>query len=255
MPRSGSTLQYNLVRGIVEKLGKGSGHGFFNPQQSQEMSSQLQDWASDTMFHVIKTQSLVPNIDALLSTNNTYICYTFRDLRDVAASLERRFKCEGKELYKILDDIIDEYYTIQRLPNLISIKYEDMTSDIAAATEFMARAFDFSPNPDDVETVASEFSLKSAKKKIQTFELRYKIEDAAHKIISKFGINRVIGKITSKLGIKYTPPFFDPKTLMHADHIAPENSTREDYLSPDQIDYITATYQDWLVTNMYITKK
>lgn len=239
MPRSGSTLQYNLVRGIVEITGRGSGQGFYNPQQAIDGYSQFENWAKDSNYHVIKTQVVFPGLDLLLQSDRAYICYTYRDLRDVAASLERRFKCEGKELYKILDNIIAEYYTIQAFPNLISIRYEEMIIELESTVSSMARALGLSPSSADTGSIASEFSLSSAKKKIQKFEFRYKIADATRKFLAK-------------CGIKYAPSFFDSKTLMHAAHIAPENSSREDYLSADQIAHITSTYQDWLVECGYI---
>lgn len=254
MPRSGSTLQYNLVRGIIEKMEKGSGEGFFNPQQTRDLYDQFEQWAEDNSFHVIKTQSIFPNIDQLLLSSNVSICYTYRDLRDVAASLERRFKTEGKELYKILDDIIKEYYIIQKLPNLISVQYEEMTSDTQSATRYMADALGLSPHSSQIQAVTDEFSLASAKKKIQKFEFRYKIEDASKKLLVKSGLDRLIGRASNIFGVGYTPPFFDPKTLMHAGHIAPENSSRSDYLSPEQIKYITEKYQPWLLACGYVSE-
>jgi len=255
MPRSGSTLQYNLVREIIEKMDKGEGEGFFSPQQSQEMFSQFYKWANDSSFHVIKTQSIVSDIEILLKTNNTYICYTYRDLRDVSASFERRFKCEGKDLLIILNDIVEEHYKIQKFNNLVSIKYEDMIGDLAATTQTMADFLHLSPGPELVSSVAREFSLENAKRKIHKFELRYKFEDVAQKILTRLRANRFMNSVTRRLGINYNPPFYDPKTLMHTAHIAPEDSSRGDYLTADQIQYITSTYQDWLVEYGYLPEK
>ena len=239
MPRSGSTLQYNLVRGIIEITNNGSGRGFFDPNQATDSYGQFQEWSEDSDYHVIKTQTIFPGLDQLLESRKSYICYTFRDLRDVAASLERRFKGQGKDLYKILDDIVSEYYTIRGFPNLISVRYEEMTKDLEGAVSHMVQILGLSPDPAEIASVAEEFSLSSAKKKIQRFELRYKIAD-------------VIRKGLAKCGIDYMPSFFDSKTLMHSGHIAPDNSSREDYLSTDQIAHITDTYREWLVECGYI---
>ena len=241
MPRSGSTLQYNLVRGIVEITDNGSGQGFFDPNQAVDSYSQFERWAEEPGFHVIKTQAVFPGLNKLLQSDKASICYTFRDLRDVAASLERRFKGQGKELYKILDDIVTEYYTIQGFPHLISVRYEEMTSDLEGTVSHMAQALGISPKPAEIISVAEEFSLSSAKKKIERFELRYKIAD-------------VIRKGLAKCGIDYVPSFFDSKTLMHSGHIAPENSSREDYLPADQIARITDIHREWLVECGYITE-
>lgn len=252
MPRSGSTLQYNLVRGVVEKMDIGTGEGFFTPKQSQEMTNTFLQWANDNKFHVIKTQAIPSDISRLLDTNKTKICYTYRDLRDVAASFERRFKCKGKELFETLDNIINEYYTVQQLNNLISIKYEDMAGNIEETARNMAESLYLSPSQEIINAVAQEFSLKNARKKIQRFELRYKIEDTLDHILKKLRISQLVKILSKKIGIKYTAPYFDPKTLMHADHIAPENSTRENYLSQEQIEYITLTYRDWLAECGYL---
>lgn len=242
MPRSGSTLQYNLVRGIIEITNSGSGHGFFAPEQTKESYHLFESWAAAPDFHVIKTQAFFPSIEKLLQSGKVRVCYTYRDLRDVAASLERRFKNQGKELNKILNDIVVEYYTIQKAPDLISAKYEEMTTDIEQAVSYFAHALGLSPSPAEISSVAKEYSLANAKKKIQRFELRYKIADLTRKLLAKCYID-------------YTPPFFDPDTLMHSGHIAPANSSREDYLSPEQITHITNTYQEWLVKCGYISKK
>lgn len=255
MPRSGSTLQYNLVRGIVEELGVGKGEGFYNPQEVSDMYPTLRLWASENDFHVIKTQTLFPEATNLLHDSNAKICYTYRDLRDVAASLERRFKTEGKDLYKILDDIIEEYHNIQKLPGLISIQYEEMIRDLEKATVFFAEALSLRPEPKNIRRVVDEFSLESARMKIKKFETRFKIEDLLRKTFNNCGLTSLLRTISKKIGINYTPPFFDPQTLMHAGHIAPANSQREDFLSEEQINYITERYRTWLTKYGYVKCK
>lgn len=255
MPRSGSTLQYNLVRGIVEAMGKGRGEGFFTPQQADQLCDQYMQWAEDSKFHIIKTQQLFDGLTPLLETGKTKLCYTYRDLRDVAASFERRFKCEGKDLFRILDDIVQDFYTIQQIDNLISVQYEKMTANIDAVTAQMATALNLAPTQAEINDIAQEFSFEKAQKKIQKFELRYKIEDAVATVLNKCGATRFVKFLAAKMGIQYIPPYFDPKTLMHADHIAPKGSTREDYLSKEQIDYITETYHDWLTEQGYLPEQ
>lgn len=60
MPRYGSTLQYNICRSLVEKLGLGKGEGFFEGNQLFNLQDQFLEWGKDTLFHVIKIHEFYP---------------------------------------------------------------------------------------------------------------------------------------------------------------------------------------------------
>jgi len=60
------------------------------------------------------------------------ICYIYRDLRDVAASLKKKEKVNGKALITSLDAAIAVYNKIKDIPNVL-IQYENIVIDIAQA--------------------------------------------------------------------------------------------------------------------------
>ena len=58
MARSGSTLQYNICRGLVEKLDIGEGEGFFEGNQLFNFQEHFLEGGKDELFHVIKIHEL-----------------------------------------------------------------------------------------------------------------------------------------------------------------------------------------------------
>lgn len=109
MPRSGSTLLYNIIREILGQRFKNLASGWIDDiNQFPKGDSYL-----------IKTHW----ISKYLIWRSKYIFYTFRDLRDVAVSAQRKFD-RPVSIEKIKVDI-NEYLKAKKYSDMM-IKYELM---------------------------------------------------------------------------------------------------------------------------------
>ena len=114
MIRSGSTLQYNIARNIIEKQKIGSVEGYFQEMQFSKLEDRLTDWENDTAYHLIKAHDLPVNIFKKLPSDSIKILYIYRDIRDVAASAKDKLKLTGKELLQSLDKALVTYERTKR---------------------------------------------------------------------------------------------------------------------------------------------
>jgi hypothetical protein len=119
MYKSGSTLQYNICRSLVEKLDIGKGEGFFQGNQLFNSQDQFLEWSKDPLFHVIKIHDFYPKAIEMSLNGSVKICYIYRDIRDVAASLKNKNKVNARVLITTLDAAIETYHKIKHVPNVL----------------------------------------------------------------------------------------------------------------------------------------
>ncbi|OAD20264.1 hypothetical protein THIOM_004044, partial [Candidatus Thiomargarita nelsonii] len=103
MLRSGSTLQYNLLKSIVESHNLGGAEGYFSSEQFQSLRKKFERWGISSEIIVIKTHDIIPYSEEMIKSGTMKICYTYRDIRDVAVSAQRKFDLDGDKLLKSLD--------------------------------------------------------------------------------------------------------------------------------------------------------
>jgi hypothetical protein len=107
MERSGSTLQYNIARLIVETKGLGRSEGYpFKQGEWEKGAAILQQWQLCSDWVVIKAHSIHPKLESLARDKNTRVLYIFRDPRDVAASCKEFLDIEGPELLAKMDEFL-----------------------------------------------------------------------------------------------------------------------------------------------------
>lgn len=112
MPHSGSTLQYDVVRVLLEASGVADIHGFIaaTPGHTNAVSDdQMAEWAAEARYHVVKTHDRHPLLRGLVPHNASRVCYIYRDLRDVAASSKRAFGQRGTGLLSAVHEAVTRY--------------------------------------------------------------------------------------------------------------------------------------------------
>ena len=102
MIRSGSTLQYNLIRLQVEATFSGKAEGFIGKKELN--SERLQFWQKDVALHVIKSHDILPE---WMRAEGIKLVYIYRDIRDVAVSLKNKSGRTGDRLLAYSDGIIE----------------------------------------------------------------------------------------------------------------------------------------------------
>lgn len=258
MIRAGSTLQYNLVRNLVEKCGAGISEGYFEESQFPDLKDQFESWRHQQDYHIIKTHDLFPNAPEIATTQSARICYIYRDIRDVAVSAKRKWNKEGEDLIKTLDKAISTYYKLKDIKGILWQKYEDVMQDIPEAIRTLADFLDLDPTEKIIKEITEECSLENIRKQQKNAKYYFAaiMKPILHRLrLIKHSLYR-IGIPEDKLRWLKDPMFgYDKQTLFHADHIsvtAGSVGVWETALDKDEIDAIMERYGSWLLETGYV---
>lgn len=134
MPRSGSTLMYNIIRQVLLRKYSGA--------LSSGWIEEIYDLPSADVF-LIKTHHL----DRFKAIRANHIFYSYRDIRDALVSMSRKFKC--KPSLAIAREWIDQFYFAKKCARIM-IRYEDMASDISSTILSIAQCLDAQSNIDEI---------------------------------------------------------------------------------------------------------
>ena len=252
MLRSGSTLQYNIARLLVDLSGVGAGEGYFAETTPGKISSKMHQWGSSEKLHVVKTHELYPEAETMMGDGRAKICYIHRDIRDVAASARRKFNHEWNYLLSLLDSSIATYYRLRKMDQVLWQKYEMVVADISTSTMEMAHFLNISPARNIVTAIASECSIDNIESVAKSWEnnISYRLKENFRKLcflkplLVKSGVPKGILEKISRAMLPH-----DGKTLLHADHIS---STRGDsgvwksIFDEKEQDILTCRYHQWL---------
>ena len=238
MIRSGSTLQYNLVKNVLEVSKQGQGEGFFSRKKLASMDETLSSWDQDTKWHVIKTHEPPPDWENDAGRRHYRYFYIYRDLRDVAVSAKNKFGWEDEELLSALDRAIGVFNHMHSFDNVLWQKYEDVINTSSAAVNEIGSSFGLSLSSEVVNSIADQCSLERTEKIIANLK------------------NSLIFKIAKSLKLaKFFFKQYDSSTLLHGDHISSNRGapgTWKTNLSADEIDKIQEIHKDWFRTNGYL---
>gem|GEM_PF-515223 len=166
---------------------------------------------------------------------NGYVknCYIYRDIRDVAASLKKKEKVNGKALITSLDAAIEVYHKIKDIPNVFIQRYENIVIDIAQAIREVVLFLGLKASESTIEWVNKECSVETAKKII---------------------LSLAVGSQNTQVNAS-RKPLYDSKTLLHHNHISKNSGAigvwRVD-LEQEEINWITERYKSWLVEVKYL---
>ena len=240
MPRSGSTLQYNIARLLVTKLQIGFAEGFISEKGWKRSKSKLPEWESAKAYRVIKSHNIPPEWVETTSMNRCYL-YIYRDLRDVAVSMKNKFGHKGSKLILALDVAIDGYEKISKTSkknNVFWQKYEDVVRDIPKAIVEQSSFLKLKLDPLVKQEIVQECSLSHINKITQKLQGNYRT---------------ILYSFLRKLHI--TIYSFDKESLYHPDHISKNNGAIgawKSELSKGEIDIIESKYNSWLRTHSYL---
>ncbi|MCI0574959.1 MAG: sulfotransferase domain-containing protein [Chloroflexi bacterium] len=248
MNRAGSTLQYNLVRGLVEKMGLGQGEGFILREQIHDCQTLLQAWGQDGRWHVVKMHDLPPGAAEMTAAGTMVIGYIYRDIRGVAASYKRVWQFEGEKLLEELDRAVATYYAVGRLPqHVLWQKYEEVMADLPQAARELAAFLNLAPSPALLDEVVRECSVDSMKKVLQRLEWKLRLQkflSLARRSLRRLGI--AVARPQTQPGTKQR---IDQQTLLHPNHISANGGAPDNWqslLSESEKEWLTARYGQWL---------
>ncbi|MBM4107897.1 MAG: sulfotransferase domain-containing protein [Phycisphaerae bacterium] len=160
MPRSASTLQYQLVSEIVERTGAGRRLGWDWPAASPGMAD------APRPMHVVKVHEPNPSFESRLDPRFLRYFYTYRDVRDAAASVAQ-WKGPAHGTPEAAAQWIRWADHFTGRPGSLRSRYEDWTRDIPGeirrVESFLGLAL---PEPDR-RSLAQTLSIEGQKDLIE----------------------------------------------------------------------------------------
>jgi len=205
MYRSGSTWLYNAVRLILAEAG---------------VADLAAGWAGEKERIVAQRNSLIKihEFDKALASTKNIVFTSHRDLRDVAASLIRKFQSSSP--IELLRETVDAYTQWSRVASY-DLRYENLLTDKAGELRKLARALRL---PD--------------------------------KTLSVLPYEAVIVKIEREkfLEGRANAQRFDPVNLLHEGHVTDgRHGSWTDTLSDETVRAIEKEFRPWLVARAYLS--
>lgn len=160
MIRSGSTLQYNLTRSLVEAADRGRTHGWLasRPGPDYATRADLEKLAAGDEMLVAKSHNLLGIDENPLPDGGFALCYCYRDIRDVAGSAKTFWESEGDALMRRIEEALQAFDRVQGMPNCLMQSYELLTGDTDAAAAQIAEHLKLGLSEDAIGEVAAAWS-------------------------------------------------------------------------------------------------
>lgn len=235
MLRSGSTLQYNMVRLLVEAAGVGKSEGYYTAAELDDKKADLRSWGADARYHVIKLHDFYPDTARMVGEGVMKVCYIYRDIRDVAASAKRKWGHRGKALIEITDEAIDIYRKIRGMEGILVQRYEQVMAGKEEAVREISSYLGLKVSDNVIKNICEELSIENVKKFTDRGASLYKFIFLAKKIGLPVSV-------------------YDSKTLLHKSHISENRGavgTWHNTLTADEVKSIVDRHRDWLKEEGY----
>ncbi|QDU70191.1 sulfotransferase domain-containing protein [Mucisphaera calidilacus] len=220
MPRSGSTLQYQLTAELIETAGLGRRLTYTRTSEFPQVRAEHKD---DPDLLVYKSHHCSADIQAEFAAGNAKAVYTYRDLRDVYASRMRMREVGFRAVWRegFLDSCLDDDRKWRSLDPVYVCRYEDMINDLPGEVARLAAFFGITLDQAACQQIADRYSFDKQKDRIDA--------------------NR-----------SQPDQKFDPQSLLHGNHLtAVPGSSWSETLTPDQAARIEHKTADWLKARGY----
>jgi hypothetical protein len=192
MIRSGSTLQYQIAKSLVEERLGGTAIGFIEASEIDVRLGELESSPGTRFPCVVKSHVCTPGIRSRLERGDAVAFYTYRDIRDIVVSGSRNFKIPLDEFIsgRLLDQAIGESYLWTSCPGVSSASFEFLMGNMVSWVGGMMEFLGIDAEERQVRELAEAHSIERQKERMKT---------ASHVAMGGFLV--------------------DPGTLLHRDHI------------------------------------
>lgn len=241
MIRSGSTLQYNLARALAEEHDVGRGEGFLENLCEEDTQTRVRCWLHDDLVHVVKTHR--PSATVLSpGGNGIRVLYIYRDLRDVAVSLQAKdVRRSFGDIMRNLEDAVDAYRHVRELSPLLCQRYEDLIADVPQAVQQIAEFVGIRLDQAGARAIAEQCSISLARE--ETSRLGFKLAVLSRKAVLRLGVARAVADRIAFL------PGYSRRTLLKENHISRNSGavgSWRSHLPPDRLRRIEQEFGSWL---------
>ena len=190
MYRSGSSLQYNIASEIIERLKIGSREKYY-PIHEEYFKNKLNE-----DYKTFKSHILSKEIEEEIKNNNAYVLLTYRDIRDVMASWQKK----NNLIFTVEDGLKWAGNTISTFQ-----KWEN----ISCKKKLISKYEIFSGNIKKEVTRISEFI---------GFDIENKIADKIEEILKVENLNKRLENLSNDQIEVDNNLSWDKKTLIHLNH-------------------------------------
>ena len=263
MKRSGSTLQYNMSRLLLEQHSTSTILGYVD---GQFLKSEVVDWRKlrnyDSKYIILKCHNPPWEVGKDLLTKHK-IMYIYRDLRSVYFSMKSRTNITINEFILEMKKSLELYEHYENDNRVLVQKYEDVYLDNEAALLDISTFTNIEIDVDKVTAIANSLDIFKAKKRwgfvyeieqqrILTFFYRLLIRTVPRVMISvlkeiPFFVNFI--SFFRRLVVK------NDGNLMYSDHISKSKGNPlawKDHLSVEEVCKIELEFNRWLSDHGYL---
>lgn len=169
MPRSGSTLQYQIVKECLELGSQVEVHGWVEDDEVESF------FKADREFKGVTTLVKIHNFHNTFEDNtifsNSKFVYVHRDVRDVFISQMNKWGNSFDELLsgEFLDEIEFHYYKWLNFPNSYRTSYKNLMENMCQEVRNIAEFLNINILEEQVDEIVEKLSIDNQKKKIKTF--------------------------------------------------------------------------------------
>ena len=233
MPRSGSTLQSNIAKSLLEASKRGSRVDWAIDWQNN--IDNIKEMSKSEEIYLLKSHWVTDEILNLSRDLNIRYLISYRDVRDVAVSMmikfDYSFKKAKKRIAKAIDNIQrirvlgENYYLEQPYPILkdkLDVAIKDVNDFLNLGVKESIRI--------DIENELSIDNLYNLCKK------------------RKMPFSTLFRKVIFLLRLRF--PFANEKYMLHANHISKHKGRQgvwQENLSKQQAEELQETFSDWTI--------
>ncbi|MEO2004273.1 MAG: sulfotransferase domain-containing protein [Candidatus Poribacteria bacterium] len=250
MPRSGSTLQYNLVCNLVEAAGVGTARG--GVEHTDAVVPDLRRVTSSSTMSVYKTHVMLPGIMPWIARGDggVLLCYIYRDIRDVAVSLLEKHGPGDERVLTLLGDALRVYGELRVArdsPHVLWQRYEDVIADRGAAARETADFLGLDTPATILDQIAEDSSIDSARRVMGNVRRLVEAKVGSAEPDEARRIRRGMRDGSYRAS--------DPMTMIHWNHISRHGGVpgvwRTELPAP-LLTSIVERYADWFVDAGYV---
>ncbi|NVK49918.1 MAG: sulfotransferase domain-containing protein [Cyclobacteriaceae bacterium] len=239
MPRSGSTLQFNITWELVSRLKIGQKVEWREGQDIIKNEEKLAQLCDDKSISIIKSHNLEPIHYKLAEMGKSIkFLYSYRDLRDVVYSLKRKFDYSTtKALTRINSSIETEQSLTNYASQVLKQDYQVLRYSLEKAITEIGQFLNLNADKNLVNDIFNELNIDVAFEKSRAKKIPFE-------------------HFRRKLAILFRRPvkFADEHHMYHPNHVSRnkgESGQWKENLTQDEISEIDSRFGDWLVDKGY----
>lgn len=234
MYRSASTLQFQIVNQLVKDAGIGTQIGWIDAQRFCEVRHAYEQ---SQHLKVVKVHQFTDAIGLEFNQNKAMGVYTFRDIRDVYASMMQQQQKSFDAIWNwhgcdFIQNCLNNYKQWTSLPRVLVSQYE-FCQDVSQQVKRIAVHLGIDINAEKSQSIASLFTIEQ-QDRIKTFRdklMRTTLDPDDHREIVDY---------------------HDEDSLLHINHIASaKTGIWQETLSTIEVSKIENKVKDWCRENKY----